>query len=184
MGHVLDKLFSEIRQWDCLKWQFPNLGDFLSDNTNNGNLVFLKKYEHITKKNISKHFNQKLVDNQLVQSPLWGQRLLILAVVLIVILCITILGIYHNKNPDPYIDAVLSLEGDPINGQAIFQINCAGCHGIKADGSVGPSLQNVPKRKSKIELINQVIGGNTPPMPKFQPNPEEMADLLTYLEQL
>lgn len=124
------------------------------------------------------------MDNQLVQSPLWVQRLLILAVVLIFTLCITILGIYHDKNPDPYIHEVLSLEGDPINGQAIFQINCSGCHGIKANGSVGPSLQNVPKRKSKIELINQVIGGNTPPMPKFQPNPEEMADLLTYLEQL
>ncbi len=50
LGHVLDKLFSEIRQWDCLKWQFPNLGDFLSDNTNNGNLVFLKKYDYIRKK--------------------------------------------------------------------------------------------------------------------------------------
>ena len=124
------------------------------------------------------------MDKQLVQSPLWVQRLSILSIVLIVTLCIAILGIYHNKNPDPYIHEVLSLEGDPINGQAIFQINCAGCHGIKADGSVGPSLQNVPKRKSKIELINQVISGNTPPMPKFQPSPEEMADLLTYLEQL
>ncbi|MDJ0648726.1 MAG: cytochrome c [Xenococcaceae cyanobacterium MO_188.B19] len=124
------------------------------------------------------------MDKQLVQSPLWIQRLLILSVVLIVTLCISILGIYHNKNLDPYIHQVLSLEGDPINGEAIFQINCAGCHGIKADGSVGPSLQNVHKRKSKIELINQVISGNTPPMPKFQPSPEEMADLLTYLEQL
>ena len=124
------------------------------------------------------------MDNQLVQSPLWGQRLLILALVLIFTLCITILGIYHNQTPDPYINEVLSLKGDSINGEAIFQINCAGCHGIKANGSVGPSLQNVPRRKSKIELINQVISGNTPPMPKFQPSPEEMADLLTYLEQL
>ncbi len=124
------------------------------------------------------------MDNQLIQSPLWVQRLFILAVVLIFTLCITILGIYWYKNPDPYVSEVLSLEGDPIKGQAIFQINCAGCHGVQADGSVGPSLKHVPKRKSKIDLINQVISGNTPPMPKFQASPQEMADLLIYLEQL
>ncbi len=124
------------------------------------------------------------MDNQLIQSPLWVQRLLILAVVLIFTLCITILGIYWYKNPDPYVREVLSLEGDAIKGQAIFQINCAGCHGVQADGSVGPSLKHIPRRKSKIDLINQVISGNTPPMPKFQASPQEMADLLIYLEQL
>lgn len=134
--------------------------------------------------NISKLFNKKLVDNQLTQSQLWVQRLLIIFVMLMITLCITILGIYWRKNTDPYVHEVLSLEGDPINGQAIFQINCAGCHGIKADGSVGPSLRNVPRRKSKVDLINQVISGNTPPMPKFQPSPKEMGDLLVYLEQL
>ena len=124
------------------------------------------------------------MDNQLIQSPLWVQRLFILAVVLIFTLCITILGIYWYKNSDPYVREVLSLDGDPIKGQAIFQINCAGCHGVQADGSVGPSLKHIPRRKSKIDLINQVISGDTPPMPKFQASPQEMADLLIYLEQL
>jgi mono/diheme cytochrome c family protein len=53
-----------------------------------------------------------------------------------------------------------------------------------ADGKVGPSLKNVSTRKSRIGLIEQVISGNTPPMPKFQPSPQEMADLLSYLESL
>ncbi|NER30629.1 MAG: cytochrome c, partial [Symploca sp. SIO1C4] len=39
-------------------------------------------------------------------------------------------------------------------------------------------------RKSKISLIHQVTDGKTPPMPKFQPSPQEMADLLSYLEEL
>ncbi|NJK36270.1 MAG: cytochrome c, partial [Oscillatoriales cyanobacterium SM2_2_1] len=59
-----------------------------------------------------------------------------------------------------------------------------GCHGSQADGNVGPSLHNVPKRKSEIGLIHQVISGKTPPMPKFQPTAQEMADLLRYLENL
>ncbi|HEY9708744.1 MAG TPA: cytochrome c, partial [Oculatellaceae cyanobacterium] len=69
-------------------------------------------------------------------------------------------------------------------GYAMFQINCAGCHGLQADGRIGPSLQHVSSRKSKGSLIHQVISGETPPMPKFQPNPQEMADLLSYLEKL
>jgi hypothetical protein len=33
-------------------------------------------------------------------------------------------------------------------------------------------------------LIQQVVSGNTPPMPQFQPEAKDMADLLEYLEQL
>ncbi|NEP63040.1 MAG: cytochrome c [Symploca sp. SIO2G7] len=85
---------------------------------------------------------------------------------------------------DPYVQNVLSLQGDSLQGNAIFQINCAGCHGIEADGKIGPSLHYVSRRKSEWSLIRQVVSGKTPPMPKFQPNPKEMADLLSYLEEL
>ncbi|WP_322745556.1 cytochrome c [Plectonema radiosum] len=88
------------------------------------------------------------------------------------------------KSADPYIQNVLSLQGNPVQGHAIFQINCAGCHGLEATGSVGPSLKAVSKRKSRYGMIHQVISGETPPMPKFQPSAKEMADLLSYLETL
>ncbi len=88
------------------------------------------------------------------------------------------------RSSDPYIKNVLSKTGNPTQGHAIFQINCAGCHGLEATGSIGPSLETVSKRKSRYGLIHQVISGDTPPMPKFQPNVEEMADLLSYLESL
>ncbi|MCY7406042.1 MAG: cytochrome c, partial [Alkalinema sp. CAN_BIN05] len=42
----------------------------------------------------------------------------------------------------------------------------------------------VSHRKSQAALIEQVISGKTPPMPQFQPNPQEMADLLSYLQSL
>jgi len=60
-----------------------------------------------------------------------------------------------------------SLTGDSVQGHAIFQMNCAGCHGLQADGSVGPSA-GISKRKS-FGLIHQVTSGDTPPMPQFQP---------------
>ena len=95
-----------------------------------------------------------------------------------------IFGIRHWQASDPYISSVLSLAGNVEQGHAIFQMNCSGCHGIQATGLVGPSLRGVPDRKSKVALIHQVISGKTPPMPQFQPSPQEMADLLSYLESL
>jgi mono/diheme cytochrome c family protein len=99
-------------------------------------------------------------------------------------IAVSILGFHLLQVSDPYVRNVLSLTGDPVRGHDIFEINCAGCHGLQADGRVGPSLQHVSKRKSKISLIHQVTSGQTPPMPKFQPSSQEMADLLSYLEKL
>ena len=100
------------------------------------------------------------------------------------IIGLSFLGVYLKEISNPYIQEVISIEGDVAQGRAIFEINCAGCHGFNGDGLVGPNLHQVSKHKSKLALINQVITGKTPPMPKFQPNPEEMADLLVFLEQL
>lgn len=97
---------------------------------------------------------------------------------------LAILGVQIVQASDPYIQNVVSLTGNPLQGQAIFQANCAVCHGWDADGFVGPSLQAVSKHKSRYGLINQVISGKTPPMPKFQPSAQEMADLLSYLQTL
>lgn len=124
------------------------------------------------------------MDNQLVQSQVWLNRLIAIAVTLLFVSSLLILGIYWQKNTDPYTSAVLSLEGDDQKGLAIFQINCAGCHNLQEDLNVGPKLENISKRKSKKDLITQVTSGKTPPMPKFQPSQQEMADLLSYLSKL
>lgn len=106
----------------------------------------------------------------------------ILAVVLTVFL--GVFAAYRAGHADPYVQTVLSMEGDASQGRVIFEMNCASCHGLYGDGQVGPSLKHVSDRKSKVGLIKQVISGKTPPMPQFQPTPEEMADLLQYLERL
>lgn len=85
---------------------------------------------------------------------------------------------------DPYIHEVLSLEGNISQGEAIFKMNCAVCHGFEATGEVGPTLVRVSDHRTKVSLIKQVISGQTPPMPQFQPDPQAMADLLGYLESL
>ena len=85
---------------------------------------------------------------------------------------------------DPYTQSVLNLSGDPVQGRSIFVMNCVACHGQWANGKVGPNLHGVRDRKSDKRLIQQVVSGETPPMPQFQPSSHDMADLLSYLKQL
>ena len=85
---------------------------------------------------------------------------------------------------DPYIKATIDLEGSIEQGEKIFRINCVGCHGITAQGLLGPDLHAVTSRVSKKEIINQIKQGRTPPMPSFQMEPQQMADILIYLESL
>jgi mono/diheme cytochrome c family protein len=114
----------------------------------------------------------------------WLLKVAIAVLAIAVTTFLSAFAVYHYRHADPYISNVLSLQGNIDQGRFIFQMNCTSCHGFYGDGQVGPSLKNVSDRKSRVGLINQVISGKTPPMPQFQPNPQEMADLLKYLESL
>jgi mono/diheme cytochrome c family protein len=127
---------------------------------------------------------QTLLDNQVLKKGNWVSQVALIVVACVAISVLILLGFRQLQSSDPYVRTVLSLTGDRVQGQAIFQMNCAGCHGVQADGRVGPSLLDVSSRKSRISLIHQVISGKTPPMPQFQPSAQEMADLLSYLQSL
>ena len=85
---------------------------------------------------------------------------------------------------DPFITETLSIEGETLSGSKLFKINCVGCHGISAQGFVGPDLHEATKELSDKKIINQVIRGLTPPMPSFEIEPKSMADLLAYMHSL
>ncbi len=111
-------------------------------------------------------------------------RLMLFAIVLVLSISAGLIGYQQFQQQDPYVQTVLSLTGSRDRGHAIFQMNCAGCHGWEAHGKVGPTLEGVSQRKSRRQLVAQVTSGKTPPMPQFQPTAQEMADILSYLEQL
>jgi mono/diheme cytochrome c family protein len=128
------------------------------------------------------------VNNQVVpekiESKVKFHEVILIVITIFLITFLVIWGYSYVQKNDPYIQEVLSLQGDQNRGEAIFQVNCAVCHGINGDGHVGPSLHDILQHKSQVKIINQVTRGETPPMPKFQPSSQEMADLLRYLENL
>jgi len=141
--------------------------------------------------NVNNSFNcvtvlaQESIENQSLNP--WGQwrrGVLITCLAMVAVIFAILFSVRCWQASAPYIRDVLALQGDEGRGEAIFQMNCAVCHGIEATGEVGPSLRGVAAHRTRVSLIQQVISGQTPPMPQFQPTPQDMADLLEYLEQL
>ena len=106
--------------------------------------------------------------------------LIIFAVLLVFF---SIFFLYHHDN-NKYIIETLELKGSVEAGDALFKINCVGCHGITARGLVGPDLHSITQRLNDKEIIKQVTGGLTPPMPSFEIDPVNMSNLLKYLHSL
>ncbi len=107
-----------------------------------------------------------------------------LAIIASTMWLILILWAIDVTKTNPFVKATLNKEGSLDRGAMLFRINCASCHGIAAQGLLGPSLKQVSFRLTDSQLIQQVIEGRTPPMPSFEIEPQTMADLLEYLHTI
>ena len=101
----------------------------------------------------------------------------------VILACFSIFLVNHRENNE-YITKTLELKGSAEEGDALFKMNCVGCHGITARGLVGPDLHSITQRLNDKEIIKQVTGGLTPPMPSFEIDPVNMSNLLKYLHSL
>ena len=108
---------------------------------------------------------------------------IIFIVFVVLLIFFSIFFITHHEN-NKYIIETLELDGSVEEGDALFKMNCVGCHGITARGLVGPDLHSITQRLNDKEIIKQVTGGLTPPMPSFEIDPQNMSNLLTYLHSL
>ena len=119
-----------------------------------------------------------IMENQEISS--W-RIFLLTSVTLILLILFWRMGDFKQ---DPFITETLSIQGESLSGSKLFKINCVGCHGISAQGFVGPDLHEATQEMSDKKIINQVIRGLTPPMPSFEIEPQSMADLLEYMHSL
>ena len=101
----------------------------------------------------------------------------------VLLICFSIFFVNHHDN-NKYVIKTLELNGSVEEGDALFKINCVGCHGIKARVLVGKDLHSITRRLNDKEIIKQVTGGLTPPMPSFEIDPVNMSNLLEYLHSL
>ena len=105
-------------------------------------------------------------------------------VIFFILFLLGVLFFLNQGEKNTYILETLELSGSLKAGDALFKMNCVGCHGITARGLVGPDLHSITQRLSDTEIIKQVREGLTPPMPSFEIDAQNMSNLLTYLHNL
>ena len=111
------------------------------------------------------------------------KRELLKIFIIVLLICFSIFFVNHRDN-NKYIIETLELNGSVEKGDALFRMNCVGCHGITARGLVGPDLHSITKRLNDKEIIKQFTGCLTPPMPSFEIDPVNMSNLLKYIHSL
>lgn len=75
---------------------------------------------------------------------------------------------------------ILALTGDAVAGDALYQSNCAGCHGTDGAGVSGPDIRGVQAETSVAAML-------TPPssMPAFDTlADQEIADIAAFVAGL
>ena len=102
---------------------------------------------------------------------------------LVLLIYFSIFFANHHEN-NKFISETLQHNGSAEEGNTLFKMNCVGCHGITARGLVGPDLHSITQRLNDKDIIKQVTGGLTPPMPSFEIDPVNMSNLLKYLHSL
>ena len=141
--------------------------------------VYTKLFFHVKEVLVNTPSSKSLI-NEEQKISLW--RIFVLSTATLVILIF--FWRFEGFKQEPFIDETLSIEGEVLSVSKLFKINCVGCHGISAQGFVGPDLHEATQAMSDKKIINQVIRGLTPPMPSFEIEPKSMADLLAYMHSL
>ncbi|MBI2862878.1 MAG: cupredoxin domain-containing protein [Chloroflexi bacterium] len=72
---------------------------------------------------------------------------------------------------------------DPLLGKTVFANNCAACHGVNAEGGVGPNLK---ERKPAIAVLKQTVRSGSanrimPPFTASQVSDVDLDNLVAYL---
>ncbi len=76
--------------------------------------------------------------------------------------------------------AVTSLTGDEVNGEVLYDANCAACHGASAEGASGPAIYD-EDADDFVEAI-QYGEGSMPAFPDF--SDQDIADVIAFVQTL
>lgn len=76
--------------------------------------------------------------------------------------------------------------GGPVSGEAVFNSNCASCHGMNASGGRGPDLHGQLRNGDQDEDIKKVVqnGLSGTGMPAFHLDKNDLDALVKYIQKL
>ena len=71
--------------------------------------------------------------------------------------------------------------GDPTRGRQVFVVNCSGCHGMDAQGGIGPALEGSGLTAS---VVQAVVAGGRGVMPSGLVEGQDAADVAAYVARI
>ncbi|HKU66506.1 MAG TPA: cytochrome c [Candidatus Baltobacteraceae bacterium] len=93
----------------------------------------------------------------------------------------------HGSAKSPPAPAASVAGADLSRGKAVYQAQCAACHGERgAGGQIGPALQNESARRP-YRSVYAIVLDPAPPMPKLYPSrltKSDVRDVSAYVESL
>jgi cytochrome c oxidase cbb3-type subunit 3 len=81
----------------------------------------------------------------------------------------------------------IALADDPPQGERLFQLHCAGCHGPRGEGGRGPNLamSHLVRSPSEVELIKVITDGiDGTQMPTSRLDKDQIKQVATFVRQL
>jgi mono/diheme cytochrome c family protein len=89
------------------------------------------------------------------------------------------LALWHPFSPAGSPASLEPLDGDPTRGASVYAASCAGCHGEKGTGGVGPALAGVDAEKVLV-----VVPAGQGTMPAGIVAGQDLADVAAYVGSL
>ena len=90
-----------------------------------------------------------------VEKDIKRELLKIFFIVFVVFLICLSIFFFNNYEDNSYVIETQKLNGSAEEGNALFKVNCVGCHGITARGLVGPDLHSITQRLNDKDIIKQ-----------------------------
>jgi mono/diheme cytochrome c family protein len=99
---------------------------------------------------------------------------------------VSYVGPWLQRRGPPTVAATSASTSGLDAGKQIYAENCAACHGAAGQGGVGPSLQQIAKRKSLVQTIEFIESPSGSIMPKLYPatlSAAQVQEVATYISE-
>ena len=80
--------------------------------------------------------------------------------------------------------SLAEIDGVAADGKALYDANCASCHGMTARGGSGPNLVKELAEHDDADMIEVILTGDGSMPPYDSLEDQEIADIMAYIKSL